>query len=125
MVLEEQLLHMNYPARLVVGTAGRYGHGHSRVTFERGGKTYLLEPLNRLFGLTTPRLSTLRYHPKFSMGWNGATVTYYKHEDRKFDAPLPTIIKLIGEWALFRAQVWLKLIAKAAGRLLFRRRRSC
>jgi hypothetical protein len=65
-----QLLHMNYSARLALGSASRYGDGHAWVTFQRNGKTYLLEPLSWAVGLTLPRLSVLRYTPKFSMSWN-------------------------------------------------------
>src|SRR5207253_10963857 len=56
---------------LVTGTAGRYGEGHAWVTFEKEGKTFLLEPLARHLGLVLPRLSTLRYRPEFSVAWDG------------------------------------------------------
>jgi hypothetical protein len=42
-----QLVHMNYPARFVVGSASRYGEGHAWVRFAKDGKIYLLEPLAR------------------------------------------------------------------------------
>jgi hypothetical protein len=37
-----QLLHLNYPARFALGSAGRYGEGHAWVTFQKDGKAYLL-----------------------------------------------------------------------------------
>ncbi len=39
-----QVLHMKYPARFALGSASRYSDGHAWVTFEKDGKTYLLEP---------------------------------------------------------------------------------
>jgi Bacterial transglutaminase-like cysteine proteinase BTLCP len=93
-----QLLEMNYSSRFVLGTAGRYGEGHAWVTFQSDGKTYLLEALSWPVGLKMPRLSTLRYHPNYSMEWNDGNVSYYKHEDRKFSGSLRTILPLVGEW---------------------------
>jgi Bacterial transglutaminase-like cysteine proteinase BTLCP len=106
-----QVLHMNYPTRLVVGTAGRYGEGHAWVTFEKEGKTFLLEPLHWPLGLTMPRISTLQYHPKFSMDWNGQTVTYYSHEDRESGPTLRTVAPLVAEWMFIWASFWLRFIA--------------
>jgi hypothetical protein len=76
-----QLLHLNYPARFALGSAGRYGEGHAWVTFQRDGKTYLLEPLSWPAGFKLPRLSIIRYKPKFSISWDGAKVSYFEHED--------------------------------------------
>ena len=106
-----QLLEMNYSCRFVVGTAGRYGEGHSWVTFQSDGKTYLLEALNWPVGLKMPRISTLRYHPKYSMEWNGGNVSYYKHEDRKFSGSLGTILPLVGEWISLWVSFWLRIVA--------------
>lgn len=89
-----QLLEMNYAARFVVGRAGRYGDGHAWVTFEKDGKHYLLESLGWAFGLTLPRLSVIRYKPKFSVGWDGKNVSYFEHEDKKFAGSFWQIILL-------------------------------
>ena len=62
---------MGYASRFVVGSAGRYGTGHAWVTFEKDGKTYVLEPLARFAGVTLPHLSIVRYKPEFSMSWDG------------------------------------------------------
>jgi hypothetical protein len=105
-----QLLQMNYPSRLVIGTAGRYGDGHAWVTFEKDGKAFLLEALRWPMGLTMPRLSTLRYHPKFSVAWNGNTISYYSHQDRKFRGSLQTVASLAGEWVLLWSSFGLRLI---------------
>jgi len=101
---------MNYSAKLVIGTAGRYGAGHAWVTFEKDSQTFLLEPQMWPLGLTMPRISTLRYHPKFSMSWNGKTVSYYSHEDRKASVSLQVAAPLVGEWIFLWASFWLRLI---------------
>jgi len=102
---------MNYSSRLVIGTAGRYGEGHAWVTFEKDGKTFLLEALRWPMGLTMPRISTLRYHPKFSVGWDGKTISYYSHEDRKFSGSVQTVAPLVGEWLLLWSSFYLRLTA--------------
>ena len=107
-----QLAHMNYPARFVVGTAGRYGGGHAWVTFQKDGKTFLLEPLNSPGGMKTPRLSTLRYHPKFSISWDGKTISYYSHVDEHFSGAPRGLGRLIAEWLFIWTAVWVRLIAK-------------
>lgn len=93
-----QLMHLNYPARFVVGTAGRYGEGHAWVTFERDGKLYLLEPQYWPIGLKLPRISTARYKPRFSVAWDGTKLSYFEHEERKFTSSPREIVYLIAEW---------------------------
>lgn len=105
-----QLLRMDYSSRIVIGTAGRYGAGHAWVTFQKGGKTFLLEPQSWPLGLTMPRLSTLRYHPSFSMSWNGKTVSYYSHKDRKANVSLGTVAPLVSEWIYVWVAFWFRLI---------------
>jgi len=104
-----QLLHMNYPARFVWGSAGRYGEGHAWVTFHREGRVYLFEPLSWTVGLKLPRLSILRYKPKFSISWDGEKVSYFEHEDKTIKASLLQIVSLVGEWLFFWAIFWLKV----------------
>ena len=101
-----QLLHLNYPARFALGSAGRYGEGHAWVTFQRDGKAYLLEPLSSAVGLKLPRLSIIRYKPKFSISWDGEKVSYFKHEDRKISWSLKQITLLVGEWLFFWLNFW-------------------
>lgn len=107
-----QLMHMGYPARFVVGTAGRYGDGHAWVTFQKDGKAFLLEALNSPAGLKTPRLSRLRYHPKFSMSWDGETISYYSHQDEPVRHAPRKMYRLVAEWLLIWIGVWVKLGAK-------------
>ena len=115
-----QLLHMNYPARFVVGTSGRYGRGHAWVTFEKDGKWFLLEPLAWLGGVTRPSLSILRYKPKFSMAWNGKTISYYEHEDRKFSASPFKMAVMLGEWAIYWVRFWLRMFPRLVMGIAFK-----
>lgn len=100
-----QLLQMNYHARFVLGSVGRYGAGHAWVTFDKDGKTYLLEPLAPL-GLKMPRLSIIRYKPKFSVAWNGENVSYYEHEDRVLKPSVGQVASLVFEWLFFWCRFW-------------------
>jgi hypothetical protein len=115
-----QLIHMNYPARFVLGTAGRYGEGHAWVTFERDGKPFLLEPLSSFVGLKLPRLSVIQYKPKFSMAWDGENISFFVHADRKLDASPIRMGVLVLEWLAFWIPFWLKLIPRIISKLLFK-----
>ena len=107
-----QLLHMGYVARFVVGRAGRYGGGHAWVTFENQGKAYLCEPLAAPFGATLPRLSALRYKPRFSMGWDGKTISYYEHDQKNLLTPPRGWLLLTIEWTLYWTWFWVKTYSK-------------
>jgi hypothetical protein len=108
-------------ARLVIGTAGRYGDGHAWVTFNKDGKTFLLEPLSALVGLKLARLSIVRYNPKFSVGWDGQQISYYEHEDRKYNFSFSQMIPLCIEWVLFWACFWITIPIRVWKRLGSRR----
>jgi hypothetical protein len=112
-----QLLHMNYPARFAMGSASRYGDGHAWVTFQRGGKNYLLEPLSWPAGLTLPRLSILQYKPRFSMSWDGNKVSYFEHTDRQIKWSLKIIAALVWEWAFFWVSFFLRLVLAVTRRI--------
>jgi hypothetical protein len=111
-----QLLHMEYPARFAVGSASRYGDGHAWVTFQKDGKTYLLESLSWPVGLRLPRLSVLRYRPKFSMSWDGTKISYFEHAERKNNWTITAIAALIWEWLAFWVSFLLRLVWAAARR---------
>jgi hypothetical protein len=115
-----QLLHMGYPARFVLGRTGRYGEGHGWVTFQKEGHSYILEALSWPAGLTLPRLSIIRYKPKFSMSWDGENVSYFEHEDKKVELPLRLTVRLVGEWLFIWGKFWLMVPVKFA-RALWRR----
>lgn len=103
-----QLLAMGYSARFAGGKHGKLGEGHAWVTFEKDGKHFLLEPQRWVLGLRMPRLSTLRYHPKVSVAWDGQKVLYYEHEDRNSDPPLRMVPQLAAEWSWIWACFWMR-----------------
>lgn len=105
-----QVLAMGYPARFVGGKSGKFGAGHAWVTFEKDGKWYLLEPQLRRLGLRMPRISTLRYHPKVSVAWDGKKILCFDHEDRKAEPPLLKVPGLVAEWLLIRPRLWIQLV---------------
>lgn len=117
-----QLLQMNYRARFVMGAAGRYGEGHAWVTFEKDGKAFLLEPLGWPAGLSLPRLSIIRYKPKFSVALDGDKVSYYEHEEKRFQGSLRQIVSMIFEWLFFWFRFWITFPLKVARRFILRRR---
>jgi len=88
-----QLSAMGYQARFVGGRTGRYGRGHAWVEFFRDGRAYIVEPQLSFLGLHMPRLSTLSYHPRISVAWDGEKLSYYEHADRR---TLPSFIYLVG-----------------------------
>jgi hypothetical protein len=92
-----QPLSLGYSARFVGGKHGRYGEGHAWVTFEKDGKTFLLEPQARSFGPRLPRLSTLAYKPDVSVDWDGEKAHFYSHSERKFTPPVRQIPALVLE----------------------------
>lgn len=102
-----QLLEMGYDARFVIGQCGRYGTGHAWVQFFQNGTCYLLEPQLRMLG-SLPRMSTLWYHPRFSVASDGEKLSYYKHE-----AELPAIgaieaARLLPEYLWIWGWFWLR-----------------
>jgi hypothetical protein len=102
-----QLLDMGFAARFVTGSAFKFGEGHAWVTFERNGKTFLLEPQRRNLSLRMPRISTLTYHPETSVGWNGKKISYYTHAKRSTDPPFSQLPALAGEWIYLWGRFWI------------------
>jgi hypothetical protein len=104
-----ELLAMGLEARIVFGRHGRYGIGHAWVVFFRDGSCFLLEPQARFLGMRLPRLSTLRYDPKFSVSWDGKTLRYYAHKgDPDFRPGWRLIAPLIPEWLDVWGPFWLR-----------------
>lgn len=103
-----QLLAMGFDARIVFGRHGRYGIGHAWVEFFHDGKCYLLEPQARIVGNILPRLSALRYKPKFSVAWDGKALRYYAHKSES-PADIKLAVMLIPEWIGIWGSYWLKV----------------
>lgn len=102
-----ELLAMGYRSRFVVGRHGKYGIGHAWVTFEKDGKNYLVEPQFRLLGERFPRLSTLRYEPRFSVAWDGDKLSFFSHNAGKNAPDIFTVISLLPEWIFMWGGLWL------------------
>jgi Bacterial transglutaminase-like cysteine proteinase BTLCP len=104
-----QLLAMGYEARFVVGRKG--GRGHAWVTFEEVGRYYVVEPFFWPFQ-RFPSLSTIRYHPKFSVAWDGSKVSFYAHKDLSRNLRIRQIPLLLADWLLTWSYFWLRFIAR-------------
>lgn len=96
-----EFLDLGFDARFVAGLSGRFGVGHAWVQFTKDGRHFLVDPTRAGLGNTMPRLSTLRYKPKFSVTWNGKQLSYYSHEDRKSTPPAWQLIAFIPDWVIF------------------------
>lgn len=75
--------------------------------FQKDGKYYLVEPQLRRIGEKFPRLSTLRYEPKFSVAWNGEKVTFYSHSQNRPVKNFAFVLSLIPEWLFGWGRFWL------------------
>jgi len=115
-----QFLALGYDARFVVGRQGRYGSGHAWVQFFENGKCFLVEPQLGIVGEKIPRLTTVRYHPKTSVAWDGTKISFYSHEERKFEPSLSQMVRLVNEWLGFWVRFWLKVLPRMP--LVFYRR---
>jgi hypothetical protein len=103
-----QLLDMDYDSRVVFGQYGRYGIGHAWVQFFDGDRTFLVEPQLSVVGERMPRLQTLRYHPGFSVAWNGETLAYYQHSARKSDFSFWRLAGLFPEYFAIWTPFWIR-----------------
>jgi hypothetical protein len=90
----------------VTGRSGRYGDGHAWVQFSKDGRDFLVEPLMARVGSTMPRLSTLRYRPRYSVAWDGTNLSFFLHEDRRREPTLLKLIALTPDWLIFWAYIW-------------------
>jgi Transglutaminase-like domain len=117
-----QLLDMGYRLRLSGGKAGKFGEGHAWVTFQMGGRWYLLEPQRWYLGPRLPRVLTLTYHPTTSVGWNGKQIEYYAHERRRIEPPLQAVPGMVAEYLDIYGRFWItqtpKIVRALAGRIL-------
>ncbi len=102
-----QFMDLGYDARVVFGRHGRYGAGHAWVQFFQDEKCFLVEPLWSRVGRTMPRLSTLRYRPRFSVAWDGKKLTYYQHRENSPELSVASLVCLLPEYVLFWGSFWL------------------
>ena len=108
-----QLMGLGYPARFVCGYAGHYGAGHAWVTFERDGRTFIVESLVAWPGLMFPRLSTLSYRPMVSVSWDGRSLRYFEHHPQRSAVSFIDVAPHIPEWVWY----WLRTRALICARL--------
>ena len=81
--------------------------GHAWIQFIQDGKCFLVEPLWRRLGLTLPRLSTMRYRPRFSVAWDGEKLSYYQHHEHSARPPVVDLIGLLPEYVFIWGRFWL------------------
>lgn len=101
-----EFLALGFDARFVTGRSGRYGEGHAWVQFSKDGKAFLVEPLRAQLGNTMPRLSTLRYRPRYSVAWNGTKLSFYSHDDLRREPPFLRLVASLPDWLIFWAWFW-------------------
>lgn len=114
-----QLLDLGYDARVVFGQHGRYGIGHAWAQFSENGKTFLVEPQLSILGERIPRLSSLRYHPRFSVAWDGETISYYQHDRTRNQLALSQLAALFPEYLGMWVPFWSRNASKIP-RMLWR-----
>jgi len=114
-----QLMHLGYSTRFVCGHAGRYGDGHAWVTFERDGRTFIVECLAARTGATFPRLSTLRYRPRISASWDGRALRYFEHSGFtrhvSFLEAAPHVPEWAAGWIRSRPARWFRRFQRLTG----------
>jgi Bacterial transglutaminase-like cysteine proteinase BTLCP len=113
-----QFLAMGYNARFVAGRKG--DQGHAWVTFERNGKHYLVEPQFWPLGDQFPSLHTARYHPRFSVGWDGERISFYAHKDLARNLRPRQVPFLLINWLMGWGYFWLRN-SPSVPRFLWRR----
>jgi len=107
-----QFLNLGYEARFVAGKSGRYGQGNAWVQFSKEGKCFLVEPTIARIGCTLPRLNTLQYQPKFSVAFDGNSISFYQHEQRKSYPPFLQMATLVPAWLIFWTWVWTMVLIR-------------
>lgn len=106
-----QLLGLGYSARLVVGSAGRYGGGHAWVSFRVVDRVFIVEALAARRP-TFPRLDTLRYRPMVSVEVTETHVKFFEHARRVLDPPFSAVARLIPEWLVYWVRYWLRTLLR-------------
>jgi hypothetical protein len=102
-----QLMDLGQDCRVVFGPHGRYGVGHAWVQVIRDGKCFIVEPQRSRFGKVFPRLSTLEYHPKFPVAWDGEKLTYYQHRELQSRPSFVELSLLLPEYFAFWGRFWI------------------
>lgn len=101
-----QFMDLGYDTRVVFGRSGRYGSGHAWVQFVQDGKCFLVEPLWPP-RMNLPRLSTLKYQPRFSVACDDEKLTYYQHRKDSSHLPVVDVVRLLPEYIFIWGRFWL------------------
>jgi len=107
-------MEMGYRTRFVAGRYGRYGYGHCWVTFCRNGKEYLAEPMLAFIRRDLPSLQILKYHPIYSVEWDGSRVSFYSHQEDRSRLTLRRTLARVAPWLWFWTIFWVKNVPRLA-----------
>jgi hypothetical protein len=119
-----QLMQMGYSARFVAGKFGFYGGGHAWVTFQCNGKSYIADGTYSLVGVRLPRTYTFKYHPVYSVAWDGKNILFYSHKQENSKTGINQRILYLPEYLIFWGIFWTRHIHRvpvAAFRYIQRR----
>jgi hypothetical protein len=119
-----QLLQMGYKARFVAGRYGRYRQGHAWTTFKFGGKDFIADGTHCYLGMRLPRLQIMKYHPIYSVEWDGERIQFYSHAKDQSQIGLGQLFACLPEWFFIWTAFWMKNFHKlpVAGFRYVRRR---
>jgi hypothetical protein len=113
-----QFLSMGYDARFVVGC--KRSHGHAWVSLRQDSRYYVVEPQYWIVGDTFPRLSTIQFHPEFSVAWDGEKISFYSHRDLAANLKFRQIPMLLLDWITGWSYFWLRVLLRLPRILWFR-----
>jgi hypothetical protein len=104
-----QLIQMGYKARFVAGRCGRFKEGHAWVTFEMNTKHYIADGTLWPLGMHLPTIYNLKYHPIYSVEWNGEKLLFYSHADMGKEVSFGEFISYVSyvpDWLLCWTKFW-------------------
>jgi hypothetical protein len=99
-----QLIQLGYESRLVAGRVGV--SGHAWVTYQDGGRWYILEATAASQKRPYPALRCKKYQPEISIKWNGKKLEYYEHRPNTSTVPAKRLLLLYPDWICFHLFQW-------------------
>ena len=107
-----QLMALGLETRIVFGRYGRYGIGHAWVQMAHEGRWFIVEPTVAFLGSTFPRIKTLRYHPRYSVAWDGDRLTYFAHQPERSLPPFGALLPLVPEYIISRTLLCFRILTR-------------
>jgi hypothetical protein len=107
-----ELMEMGFDARFVGGKYGLFDAGHAWVEFFQDGKCFLLEPQRRFLGERMPRLSSLRYKPRYSVAWDGQHLRYFAHKNPDTEPGFLVLLGFVPEWIAIWSWYWIRALPR-------------